>query len=402
MPENTHDRTFGRKVLAILLPICILLFAIAVSNYFFQNPPEEKKRRAPKRPIISVETLTLESQEYQVTIHGFGTVQPGSEGSVVSQIQGVITELGNNVQAGSFFEKDELLFTIDERDYLAALKITEASLSEARAKLVEEEARSGQALRDWQRLGKGAEAGDLVLRKPYLTTAQAVVLSAEAKKEQAQLALERTHIKAPYAGRVLEKNVDIGQFVGVGTTLAEIYATQNFEVRIPLNHRQQELLDLPDESSTASSQPSGSTVEISGGQGAQEKTWHGQISRTEAILDPRNQQLFVVVRLNRVLDDQKNSNQLPMIGQFVRVSIQGRTFDKVFLIPSHTLYTNNEVIILDDGKLARRQVSVINRGKEYAVIDSGVLPGEQLVITPLGGVTTGTEAVQAGQKKRDH
>lgn len=401
MPENTPQKTFARKAISVIVPLCILLLAIGGSRYFFLNPPEEKKRRAPKRPVLQVETLTLQPQEYQVTIHGFGTVQPGSKGSVVSQIKGVITALGNNVQAGSFFKKDDLFFSIDDRDYLAALKITEAALSEARAKLVEEEARSSQALQNWKRLGKGAEASDLVLRKPYLTTAHAVVLSAEAKKEQAQLAVERTRIKAPYAGRVLEKNVDIGQFVAAGTTLAKIYATQNFEVRIPLNHRQQELLDLPEQSSATSSQDSGAAVEISSGQGETEEKWQGNISRTEAILDPDNQQLFVVVHLNSGLYRQDNHNQLPKIGQFVRVNIQGKTFNKVFLIPSHTLYTNNEVIILADGKLARRKVSVINRGKQFAVIDSGIIPGEQLVITPLGAITTGTEAVQTGRKKRD-
>lgn len=401
MSENSPEKTLGRKVTNILLPICILVIAVVVGRYFFQNPPEEKTRNAPKRPVLSVETLTLKPQEYQVTIKGFGTVQAGTKGSVVSQIQGVVTELGDNVQAGSFFSKGELLFRIDDRDYLAALKITEASLSEARAKLVEEEARSNQALLNWQRLGKGAEAGDLVLRKPYLATAQALVLGAEAKKEQAQLALERTRIVAPYRGQVIEKKVDVGQFVGVGTTLAEIYASRNFEVRIPLNGRQQELLHLPEQSSATSLQ--GKTeVEISSGQGEKEKKWYGRILRTEATIDPMNQQLFVIVRLNKVLPHQEKTQQLPKIGQFVRVSIKGKVFAKVFLIPSHALYTNNEVILLHDEKLVRRQVSVINRGNQYAVIGSGVVSGEQLVTTPMGGVTTGTEAVQAGQKKRAH
>ncbi len=401
MSENSPEKTLGRKVSNILLPLCILAIAIVAGRYFFQNPPEEKKRNAPKRPVLSVETLTLEPQEYQVTIKSFGTVQAGSKGSVVSQIQGVVTELGNNVQAGSFFSKGDLLFQIDDRDYLAALKITEASLSEARAKLVEEEARSNQALLNWERLGKGAEAGDLVLRKPYLATAQALVLSAEAKKEQAQLALERTRIVAPYIGQVIEKNVDIGQFVSVGTTLAEIYASHNFEVRIPLNERQQELLHLPEQSSATSLQPE-AEVEISSGQREKEKKWYGRILRTEATIDPINQQLFVIVRLDKALQHQENTKPLPKIGQFVRVSIQGKVFAKVFLIPSPALYTNNEVILLHDEKLIRRRVSVLNRDKQYAVIDSGVVSGEQLVTTPLGGVTTGTEAVQAGRKKRAH
>jgi multidrug efflux pump subunit AcrA (membrane-fusion protein) len=214
-------------------------------------------------------------------------------------------------------------------------------------------------------------------------------------------ALERTRIVAPYVGQVIEKKVDIGQFVGAGTILAEIYATNNIEVRIPLNVRQQDLLDLPSQPAAASSQ-SGAEVTISVGKGAKGKKWYGQILRTEAVIDPMNQQLFVVVRLDEDLQQQKNTEQLPKIGQFVRVSIQGRIFDNIFLIPSHALYTNNEVILLHDGKLVRRQVSVIDRDKQFAVIDSGLVSGEQLVTTPLGGVTTGTEAVQTAQEQRAH
>ena len=396
MQENNPPPTVVKKILNLTLSLAVLLLAVAISRYLFMNPPEEKKRRAPKRPLLSVETKSLAMQDYQVTIHGFGTVQPGSKGAVVSQIKGVITAMGDNVQAGSFFQKGELLFSIDDRDYLAALKITEAALSEARAKLLEEQARSDQALLNWKRLGKGEEATDLVLRKPYLATAQALVKSAEAKKEQAQLALERTQILAPYAGRVLENMVTTGQFVGAGTVLAKIYATDRYEVRLPLTRKQQQLLVLPH----TASQGESPAVEIRSGQdGAQQ--WRGRIARTEATLDQKNQQLFVVVQLDSIEEQEIEAHELPSIGQFVEVSIQGKHFAEVFQIPSHTLYTNDEVIILKGGKLERRKVSVINRGSKYAVIKGGVLAGEQLVLTPLGSITSGTEAVVKGRRKRE-
>ncbi len=73
---------------------------------------------------------------------------------------------------------------------------------------------------DWESLGK--QAPDLGLRKPQIAAARAALQSAEAQLERAQVDLQRTVIRAPYAGRILEQNVDIGQFVSVGTTLAKI------------------------------------------------------------------------------------------------------------------------------------------------------------------------------------
>ena len=47
-------------------------------------------------------------------------------------------------------------------------------------------------------------------------------------------------IKAPYTGRILTKNVDIGQVVSSNTQLAEIYATDYVEIRLPIKNN-----DLP-------------------------------------------------------------------------------------------------------------------------------------------------------------
>ena len=104
--------------------------------------------------------------------------------------------------------------------------------------LSEEQARVAQAEQDWQRLGNSKQAPDLVLRKPQLMAAQATVYSAEAGfSKAAELALERSNIIAPYTGRVLSKSVDVGQVVSVGTELAEIYAVDYVEIRLPLKNK---------------------------------------------------------------------------------------------------------------------------------------------------------------------
>ncbi len=100
--------------------------------------------------------------------------------------------------------------------------------------LAEEQARVDQAVQDWKRLNLDEEPSELVLRGPQLRRAQANVSSAEARLESAKRDLEKTEIKAPYAGRILTKIVDVGQFVSPGNQLAKIYAVDFAEVRLPL------------------------------------------------------------------------------------------------------------------------------------------------------------------------
>mgnify|MGYP000107872876 CR=1 FL=1 len=65
-----------------------------------------------------------------------------------------------------------------------------------------------------------------------IAAAEAALLSARSQLERARVDLERTVIRAPYAGRVLEQSADVGQFVSVGSTLARIYAIDYVEIPV--------------------------------------------------------------------------------------------------------------------------------------------------------------------------
>ncbi|MEN8190055.1 MAG: efflux RND transporter periplasmic adaptor subunit, partial [Thermodesulfobacteriota bacterium] len=218
---------FRRRLIQVIVSAAILSGAVFLAMQIFSNPPKAEKKKMNKRSLVTVEVKKLATEPYRVRLQSYGKLQAKSSGSVAAQVSGVITELGDHVLVGSFFKKDELLFRIDDRDYRAALKIAEADLALAQAKLVEEQAKGEQARRNWQRLKGRESAGDLVLRKPYLASAEAAVKGAEARRDQAALDLERTAIRAPYDGRILAKNVDIGQFVSKSMVVAEIYNTHS-------------------------------------------------------------------------------------------------------------------------------------------------------------------------------
>ena len=58
--------------------------------------------------------------------------------------------------------------------------------------------------------------------------------SCGADQECAASSLNRCEIKAPYAGRIWHKFVDVGQYVMPGTSLARVYAVNYAEVRLPI------------------------------------------------------------------------------------------------------------------------------------------------------------------------
>jgi len=139
-----------------------------------------------------------------------------------------------------------MLAQVDPRDYEIALILADANVAQASATLAEEQALAKQAAADWRNLGRRGSPSDLTLRKPQLAAAEANLAGARGQVQRAQLDLERTTIAAMYDGRISAKQVDLGQYVNTGSSLAQIYSTGNAEIRLPLTSNQLQFIDLDD------------------------------------------------------------------------------------------------------------------------------------------------------------
>lgn len=386
------------KLKKFLIPAAIIAFALIAKQVITSNPPENKRFKPSKAPQMTVEVLKLIPQDYQVELDSFGTVKPRTQSALVAQVSGQIHTVNAEFRDGGFFEQGDTLVQVDNRDYVAEVKIAQSSLMTAKQALLEEQARTEQAKKDWSRLGNGTTASDLVLRKPQLAAAQANVLSAEAKLQKSELALERTKIVAPYAGRILRKHVDFGQVISNNMQIADIYAVDYVEVRLPIKNNDLALINLPEEfrnNAIATDRP---LVHFSSDLMGQQ-LWQGTIVRTESAIDDNSQQLYIVAQINNPFD-LRNTNTSPIkIGQYVTAKIQGKTIPQAIVIPNSAIYQGSYVYVEQDGVLFRKDIEVRWQNAENAIIKSGLSAGENLVITPLGQVSSGTPVSIFGDKK---
>ena len=173
-----------------------------------------------------------------------GTVRPRTESELVPEISGRVTSIAPSFAEGGFFEEGETLVEIDPFDYEQAVITARSQLAQSRLRLAQEEAEAEIAQREWNEIGEGNPRA-LTLREPHLEDARASVAAAEANLVRAERDLDRAHIKAPYAGRVRRKNVDVGQFVTMGSSVATIYAVDLAEIRLPLPDVELAYLNLP-------------------------------------------------------------------------------------------------------------------------------------------------------------
>lgn len=382
----------------VLVPVGVIAVLFAIAFVILKNPPQANRRPPSTGAAITVEILTLRNSDYPVTLQSYGTVQPRTQSMLVAQVGGQIVSVNPNFREGGYFEKGDVLLEIDPRDYEADVKIAEASLMDARQSLAEAEARSNQARLDWERLGNEGDAPDLVLRRPQLLAAQARVVSATSSLQKASLDLERSRIVAPFAGRVLQQLADVGQVVGNNTQLAEVYSTDVVEIRLPLRNRDLAFIDLPEEGrfgdqSETADKPK---VTIASSLGQKER-WQGEIVRTEGAIDSVARQLHVVAQINDPFGANAQGEKPLKIGEYVTAELEGRTLRDVIVIPNKTIYQGTYVYTVVEGLLQRKDIEIAWQNDVEAIVASGLGPGEALVTTPLGQVTSGLRVAISGE-----
>ena len=380
-----------------LIPIAIFGGLLLIAVIIRMNPPEAPQRPVFSGPVMTVETQVVAETNYPIVLESYGTVQPRTRSILVAQVGGQIVSVNPNVRDGGFFEEGDVLANIDARDYEADVRIAGALLMDARQTLAEAEARTNQAQEDWARLGNTSEAPDLVLRIPQLKAAQARIISAESTLQKADLDLERTNIVAPFAGRILRKLVDLGQVVSPNTQLAEIYATDVVEIRLPIRNRDLPFIDLPESYRyTGVTRKSGGRVEIRSQLGGDE-SWEAILVRTEGAIDEIARQLHVIAQIDDPFGRDHEYHAPLKIGQYVTARLEGKTLSRALVIPNNTIYQGAYVYIVEDEILRRRDIEIAWQNDDEAVIGAGLEPGDLLVTTPLGQVTSGIRVTIVGE-----
>jgi RND family efflux transporter MFP subunit len=371
----------------ILLPVAVLLAAGIVMTLMITLRRSAETERPPV-PAPLVEVQRAEPGAVGLWVSAQGTVEPATESDLVAEVAGRIVWTSPQLASGGFLEKGDVLVRIDPRDYEVALDGARAALARAESALhlaesVLERQRSmrGQGISSQARLDDATHARE---------NAAAGVREARVAVRRAELDLERTRIHAPFAGRVRQKHVDLGQFVNRGAPIARVYSIDYAEVRLPVRDADLAYLELP-AGFGASSDAEGPQVHLSAEIAGKPHLWRARLVRTEGVRDERTRMLNVVARVDDPYVREGDPDRSPLpIGLFVNAAIEGRRVEGVFELPRSALRRGDAVLVVGDGeRLEVRPVDVLRTDRDRAWIRAGLAPGERVVVTPLDVATDG-------------
>jgi RND family efflux transporter MFP subunit len=377
------------KLLNLVIPILILLIGAGIMALLIKSRPEPKKDEKRDHGTL-VTTFTVKKEDREVIVTGTGTVEAAQEVSIIPQVSGRTIYVSPSMVAGGLFQKGDLLFEIEDTDYRLALEQAKALRAKAEYDLAKTESQARIARTEWKRLNKDtAKAPNpLVVYEPQLKNARASLASAEAAVEQAELNLSRTKIRAPFNCRVRSEDIDLGQYVSTGKSVAVLAGTDAAEILVPLSLDKLSWIKIP----RSGSQEKGSNAVIAMTISGQTYKWNGRIIRSLGEVDNRSRMMQVVVN---VLDPYKllekdEGGIVLSTGTFVEVSIKGKKLSGVFLLPRTSVRDNATVWIMDDENMLRiRPVTIVRQERAEVLVSEGLTEGERIVMTSLAGVSDG-------------
>lgn len=401
----------------IPLPLRVLIpgMGFIAAVYFGKPNPQPQAATVKEAARIQVETQVAERQAARLPILTQGTVLPKREIDLIAQVTGTVIAVGDHFENGKFFSAQEALLQIESQDYRAAMLAAASNLAEAKKNLAEEKGRARQAKREWKELGN-ADANALFLRQPQLEAAEARVAAATAALEQAQTNLDRTQVRAPFAGRIREISVNLGQYVSAGSKIARIYDSDIAEIRLPLNDAQMALIDLDtidrntidrntidlNTQDKPSADDTAPLVKLSGQAKGKLQQWQGRITRSEAAIDTHSRTHYLVAEVHdpfllRSEGAEQNSAADPLlIGLFVEAEIEGKLISDLIRIPREALVKLDQIYIVGaDQRVEAHTVKVLAKTPEWAWVQSDIPGSSQIIVSKLSLIKQGSLVVSS-------
>jgi RND family efflux transporter MFP subunit len=375
-----NDGLMQKLLLRVAIPGLILLIGAACAGALvFLAPSAGRGGKEVPAPLVDV--VVVEHTDALARVEASGLVVPAREVSITPEVSGRIIAVSDKLRVGGRFGEGEVMARIDPRDYLLAIEVEKGRVHQAELEYELEIGRGDIARREWELLGNGRPASEapLALRKPHLETAAQNLEGARSSLKRAELALERTSLRAPFNAIIIDERIDVGQVVGPGGPIITLHGTDRFWVQVSVPVEKLSVLDIP-----GLNAPDGSLARVTQGTGAPADVARtGQLVGLAGQLEPQTRMAQLLVAVDAPLDEP--SGALPLLaGSFVDVTLFGRSLRDTVAIPRTAVTDGDRVwIVTPENTLARRTVEIGWRDATSMYVDSGLVPGERVVTSPL-------------------
>jgi membrane fusion protein (multidrug efflux system) len=364
---------FSKPGFTAVLLLSLMAAACGRGKVHAAAPPAPQVRVA---PVIQQDVPVY--NEWVASLDGYvnAEMRPQVSGYIIKQ----------NYTEGSLVRKGQVLFEIDPRPFQAALDRAKGDLAQAQAQL-------GKSSLDVKRDTPLAEARAIAQSQLDTETqaklgAQAAVESDQAAIEQAELNLEWTKVTSLVNGIAGIAQVQIGNLVGPTSVLTSVSQVDPIKAYFPISEQAYVLAQKQSNTPAAKHPISffGNSLDLILTDGSTYPR-KGKILLADRQVDPNTGTIRIVAAF-------PNPGNMLRPGQYGRVRVETNMKKGALLIPQTAVAESQGsyqvAVVNSDHKVSMRSVKPGETVGTMWVIDSGLKPGEQVVVEGLQKVKEGT------------
>ena len=318
-----------------------------------------------KRPV-SVVATKVATRDMPVTLDGLGTVTAFKTVTVRSQVDGRLDNVA--FREGQFVKRGTLLALIDTRPFAIQLHQAEGALARDQAQLA-----GGKVNFDrYSRVAKDKliaqqQADD---QSVLVGQMEGSVRTDQAQIEQAKLMLEYAHIRSPIDGVTGVRLIDPGNMVHPSEAGGIVVVTQVDPIAVLFTLPQDELPRV--QRALAEGKPTVDALSRDGGSIL--------ASGSLEVIDNQINVTTATIRLKAIF---ANPNRVLWPNQFVKARLHLGLRTDAIVVPAVAVQRGPAgafaYVVGGDKTVAARPVQVESTDTEFAVIRSGLEPGETVV-----------------------
>ena len=360
-----------------------LLFSLVAGAAFAMIGCGRTQAAAPPLPP-EVRVAPVAQQDVPVYSDWVATLDGYVNAEIRPQVSGYLIK--QNYKEGSLVRKGQVLFEIDPRPFKAALDRAKGDLAQAEAQL-------GKSILDVERdtpLAKARAIAQSQLDNEIQARlgAQAAVESNKAAVEQAELNLEWTKVTSLVDGIAGIAQVQIGNLVGSNSILTSVSQVDPIKAYFPISEQAYVLAQKQSSADatkhTISFFGNSLNLILTDGSIFPQK---GKILLADRQVDPNTGTIRIVAAF-------PNPGNILRPGQYGRVHVETKMKKGALLIPQSAVAQSQgsyqAAVVGSDHKISMRTVKPGETVGTMWVIDSGLKPGEQVVVEGLQRLKEGT------------
>lgn len=340
----------------ILMLLAVTLVLGGVFGYkIFVGMMIKKTIASAGMPAQTVSTTKAALQDWQPKLEAVGTLRAVNGADLSSEVAGIVQSI--NFESGSEVVKDAMLLQLRADDDIAKLHALEAAQKLA-AITYERDLKQLKA----QAISQATADNDA-----------ATLDSAKAQTVAQQALIDKKTIKAPFAGHLGIRQVDVGQYLQPGAAVVTLQQLDPIYIDFTL--------------------PEQALPQIAAGQKVAAKADALQGAMFDGTIDAINSKIDEATRSIQVRAAFKNPDRKLLPGMFANVTIEVGAAQKFITLPQTAITYNpygNTVYIVDNTDAAKPVA-------RQSFVTIGLTRGDQTAV--LSGVKEGDEVVTSGQIK---